>query len=105
MPPTKNLEQMRDRLYEAFDKAIARSNKYADYEIGAVEKNQTASQALDSATRAAEAVVKVEQAIQMRDLIKDLKAQGTDIEVDIEKGIVRSISPMSKIKLKSPGDA
>lgn len=105
MPPTKTLEQMRDKLYQAFDKAIDRTNKYSDYDLINQEKLAAASGALEAASRAADAVVKIEQAIAMRDLIKDLRAQGADVEVDMEKGLVRSISPMSKIKLKAPGEA
>jgi hypothetical protein len=99
---TKTLEQMRDRLYQAFDKAIDRSNKYQDYELTSPERLEAVTGALDAASRAADAVVKIEQAIAMRDLIKELKAQGADVEVDMEKGLVRSISPMGKIKLKQP---
>jgi len=102
---TKTLEQMRDKLYQAFDKAIDRTNKYQDYELANQEKLAAATGALEAASRAAEAVVKIEQAIATRNLIKELRAQGADVEVDFEKGTVRSISPMSKIKLKQPGDA
>jgi 16S rRNA G966 N2-methylase RsmD len=99
---TKSLEQMRDKLYQAFDKAIDRTNKYQDYELANQEKLAAATGALEAASRAADAVVRIEQAIAMRNLIKELRAEGADIEVDMEKGLVRSISPMSKIKLKQP---
>lgn len=99
---TKTLEQMRDKLYQAFDKAIDRTNQYADYELANQDKLAAATSALEAASRASEAVVKIENAIAMRELIKDIRAQGADVEVDMEKGLVRSISPMSKIKLKGP---
>lgn len=100
--PTKNLEQLRDRLYQAFDKAVTRSERIQDYEWANAEKSKAAADALEGAVRASEAVIKVEREIAARALIKELRAEGSDIEVDFEKGTVRTISPMNKIKLKQP---
>lgn len=101
--PTKTLEQMRDRLYQVFDKAAARSDKFDHYDVGDPAKMNAAVNAQDSAARVSEGIIKIEQAIQMRDLVKDLREKGIDVEVDFEKGTVRSISPMNTIKLKPPG--
>lgn len=101
--PTKSLEEMRDRLYQAFDKAMERNDVIGNYEVSNPEKMNAAANAQDSAMRVSESIVKVEQAIQMRDLVKDLREKGIDVEVDFEKGTVRSISPMNTIKLKPPG--
>jgi hypothetical protein len=102
-----NLDDVKRSLYDAFERAIGKSKMSTSSLDGNTEaaKNQAAAAYLQAAAQTAEAIAKVEREITMRDIIKDLRAQGADIEVDFEKGTVRSMSPMSKIKLKAPGEA
>lgn len=103
----KNLDEMKEELYETFNRAVYHSKKTPDYNSSSenAQRLQAAAACMQAAAAAAEALTKVEREITMRDMIKELREQGADIELDIEKGIVRSISPMSKIKLKQPGEA
>lgn len=102
----QTLEEVKTELYEAFNGAMKMARKAPGYNDNALEAQrlQAAAACMQAAAQTAEAITKVEREITMRDIIKDLRAQGADVEVDFEKGIVRSISPMNKIKLKQPGD-
>lgn len=102
-----SLDQVKDGLYDAFQRAIDKSKMGTYSSDGSIEaaKNHAAAAYMQAAAQTAEAIAKVEREITMRDIIKDLRAQGADVEVDFERGIVRSISPMNKIKLKAPGEA
>jgi hypothetical protein len=103
----KNLDEVKAELYEAFNGAMKMARKAPSYNDNTEEAQrlQAAAACMLAAAQTAEAITKVEREIAVRYIITDLRALGADVEVDFEKGIVRSISPMSKIKLKSPGDS
>lgn len=103
----KTLEEVKLSLYEAFTRAIEKSeaSTYHHDDNVAAAKNQAAATYIQAAAQAADALTKVEREITVRDMIRELREQGADVELDIEKGIVRSIAPMGRIKLRQPGDA
>jgi hypothetical protein len=101
---SENLEDVKKKLYAAFDKAIARADNY-DYFSSSSEgaqKLQASAQCLHAAAQTAQAIATVENQIAVLDVLRELREKGADVELDIEKGLVRSITPMSKIKLKGP---
>lgn len=103
----KNLDEVKADLYDNFNRAMTYGRKVPsdNYSTDNPQRLQAAAASMQAAAMTADAIAKVERELTIRDMIKELREQGADIEVDIEKGIVRSISPMSKIKLKPPGDA
>lgn len=101
---SENLQDVKKKLYAAFDKAIQRADNY-DYFSSSSEgaqKLQASAQCLNAAAQTAQAIATVEREIAVLDLLAELRQKGAEIELDIEKGLVRSITPLDKIKLKGP---
>jgi hypothetical protein len=100
---TKNLDEVRAKLYQAFDNAIS---AYGDMSMSGAnthEKVVSKSQALGAAAQVAQALTSVEHEIAVLDWIKESRARGDNIAAEMDKGLVKSSVPLGTIKLKPPG--
>ena len=101
---TKNLEEIKDKLYKAFDKALAHYEEITSYSSGnTVEKVSARSLALGAAAQTAQAISSVEREIAVLDWIKECRERGDNIAAEMDKGLAKGIVPLSTIKLKPPG--
>lgn len=97
MADAKNLEQVRDQLYKAFNKAMKGVEYWDCDSTSEVERHTAASHA---AVNAAHAITNVEREIAVLQLLKEAKESGSGITLEIDKGLARSVSVPSPIKLK-----
>ncbi len=99
--PTKSLGEMKDKLYEAFDKAlVAYSDITTSSDGKMIEKTASRSQALGAAAQVAQALVSVEHEIMVQDVVKEARERGDNIAVEIAGGLSNSMAPMSALKFK-----
>ena len=99
---TKSLEEMKDKLYKAFDRAIAHSE--SDMSAGNnFEKITARSEALQAAAQTAQAITVVEHEIAVLDALKDARERGDRVILEISGGIAQNIKPLNTLKLKPPG--
>ena len=90
----KSLQDLKTCLYKAFNKAMDGMDNISYYETDKIEK---AAKTISSISERIEAVG---HEIAMLDTLKELREKGGDLEIDMGKGLLRSITPLSKIKLK-----
>jgi hypothetical protein len=92
----KTLEEVRDGLYRAFNKAMDGVDNTNYYDTDKLVKTTQLAREM------AAAVAALEQDIVTIAILKEAREKGAEIGLDLDKGLVRSITPMGKIKLK-PG--
>lgn len=99
---TKSLDEIRDKLYKAFDLAWQQYEN-VDHSSGSIaEKVNARSLALTAAAQSAQALTSVEHEIAVQKAYADWKASGANIDDDIAGGIIRDVKTMAKLKIKPP---
>lgn len=101
MDEAKNLEEVRHELYRAFNKAMKGvdywdANKNSETEVNGLTASASA------AAQTAQSIALVEHEIAVMQLLKEAKESGAGITIEIDKGLARSVSVPSPIKLKAP---
>ena len=89
----KNLDEMKQALYKAFNKAMDE----VDYRNHNEEKLPAA---IKMVTEIAEKITGVEVQIALIDLMKEAKAKGGDLEIDLDKRTIRSSTQTSTAAIK-----
>lgn len=103
MHVTQDLNEVRDKLYKAFDKALAQYDNVSDYSDSPALRVSARSQALSAAAQSAQALTAVEHEIAVQKAYEDWKASGERIDDDIAGGIVRDVKALAKLKIKPAG--
>lgn len=101
MADATNLEEVRRELYRAFNKAMKGvdfwdANKTSESEVRGLTESAKA------AAQAAQSITLVEHEIAVMKLLQEAKDSGSGITIEIDKGLARSVSVPSPIKLKAP---
>ncbi|MEZ0263051.1 MAG: hypothetical protein ACAH80_18745 [Alphaproteobacteria bacterium] len=97
MADATNLEEVRQKLYKAFNKAMKGVEYWEADSASEIERHAAASAA---AANSAQAITTVEREIAVLQLLKEAKESGAGITIEIDKGLARSVSVPSPIKLK-----
>ncbi|TAL27587.1 MAG: hypothetical protein EPN97_17125 [Alphaproteobacteria bacterium] len=101
---TKDLNEVRDKLYKAFDKAMQGHDDINQYTSGTtVEKVSARSLALSAAAQTAQALTAVEHEIAVEKAYEDWQKSGGRIDDEIAGGIIRDVKAMATLKIKPPG--
>lgn len=93
----KTLEEVRQDLYAIFDRA-AKVAKQWDPARGDTEPHF--SNTANAAANTAMAITAVEREIKVKELIEKAEREGTNITIEMDKGLARSVSVPSPIRLK-----
>lgn len=100
---TKSLEEVKDKLYKAFD-AAEKAFDYVDQSSGSVvEKVSARAQALQSMAQLADSIGNAENNLKLQQLLAEAKLEGSRVVVEINQGLSKDVKPLSSIKLKTPG--
>lgn len=97
MADATNLEEVREKLYKAFNKAI---DGVEYWDVDSSSQNELHIASSTAAANAAQAITTVEREIAVLQLLKEAKESGAGITIEIDKGLARSVSVPSPIKLK-----
>jgi hypothetical protein len=100
---TKSLDEVRTKLYRAFDLAWQQYENVDQSSGSVAEKVSARSLALTAASQSAQALTSVEHEIAVQKAYADWKANGEGIDDDIAGGIIRDVKTMAKLKIKPPG--
>jgi predicted metalloprotease with PDZ domain len=101
MSDSKSLDDVRRDLYRAFNKAMKGvdywdANKTSEAEVNGLTASASA------AAQTAQSIALVEHEIAVMKLLQEAKESGSGITIEIDKGLARSVSVPSPIKLKAP---
>ncbi len=99
---TSSLEEVKDKLYKAFDEAL----EIKDYNMTAgnlCDRVNAMANAIQAASQAAQAISVVENQLQVKELLEAAKTSGAQVVLEISQGLVKDVKPMASIKLKQPG--
>ena len=100
---TKDLNEVRDKLYKAFDKAMTHYEEITGYSNGSTcEKVSARSLAIGAAAQTAQALTAVEHEIAVQKAYEDWQKSGGRIDDEIAGGIIRDVKAMATLKIK-PG--
>lgn len=101
---TKDLNEVRDKLYKAFDKALGHYEDINGYSSGTTcEKVSARSLALGAAAQTAQALTAVEHEIAIQKAYEEWLKSGGRIEDEIAGGIIRDVKAMATLKIKPAG--
>lgn len=92
----KNLDDVKNILYKSFSKAADKVDTYA-YDVDGFIKTQRFLNEI------ADKIMSVEQQIAMNELIKKAGESDRDLELDLDKRVIRSAAPATGSKIKSLG--
>ncbi|MEZ0260409.1 MAG: hypothetical protein ACAH80_05325 [Alphaproteobacteria bacterium] len=99
---TTTLEEVRTKLYKAFDAALALKDTSMSSGNNCDHVNARAN-AIQAAAQAAQAISVIENQLQVKELLEAAKNSGAQVVLEISQGLVKDVKPMAAIKLKQPG--
>ncbi|MEZ0263052.1 MAG: hypothetical protein ACAH80_18750 [Alphaproteobacteria bacterium] len=94
----KSLEEVRDDLYAIFTRAATSAKRW---EPGRGDSSPHFANTANAAASAAEALTQVEREIKVRELIDQAQREGSNITIEMDKGLGRRVNVPAPIKLKS----
>jgi hypothetical protein len=95
----RTLEELKDTLWKAFDRAAERHEYYSDYDYASQSypTNHSIQNRIAMGTLA-DAIVNVEREMRIREKI----AEEQKIEDDVNDGLSRKVTALRPVKLKQP---
>jgi hypothetical protein len=100
---TKDLNEVRDKLYKAFDRALTQCDEVSSYSSGSTcEKVSARSLAMSAAAQTAQALTAVEHEIVVQKAYEEWQKSGGRIDDEIAGGIIRDVKTMATLKIKRP---
>lgn len=99
---TETLEEVRSKLYKAFDDALSiRDFKMTEGNL--CDRVNAMANALQAAAQTAQAIATVENQLQVKELLERAAKDGAQVVLEINQGLVKDVKPLASIKLKQPG--
>lgn len=92
----KSLEDIKKVLYKTFNYYAKKAEDYVNYD-------DHYTKFAGKLGEFAEKIAAVEQAIAMNELLKRAAAEGRDVEVDLDKRSIRSVTPPAGAKVAKIG--
>jgi hypothetical protein len=100
----RDLETLKDRLWETFEDATSRHSDYEDERrSGTNTPFNPKTENKKAIAELAQAILAVENQIMVKELIEEARKDGSQITLEISNGLVKDVKPMAAIKLKQPG--
>ena len=102
----RDLETLKERLWETFENATARHAGYEDSN-GSAENTpfNPKTENKKAIAELAQAILAVEAQITVKELIEEARKDGSQITLEISNGLIKDVKPMASIKLKQPGQS
>lgn len=100
----RDLETLKERLWETFEDAVGRYPNYEDSRSsGTSTPFNPKTENKKAIAELAQAIMAVEAQITVKELIEEARKDGSQITLEISQGLIKDVKPMASIKLKQPG--
>jgi len=100
----RDLETLKERLWETFEDAVGRHSNYEDSRSsGTSTPFNPKTENKKAIAELAQAILAVEAQITVKELIEEARKDGSQITLEISQGLIKDVKPMASIKLKQPG--
>lgn len=97
---TDNFDELRDKLYKAFDNAERVHDTAADTGGNYLDRQMLKAQALGAMGQTAQAIISLEHEIAVQKAFEDWRSSGARIDDEIAGGIIRDVKALAKLKIK-----
>jgi hypothetical protein len=102
----RDLETLKDKLWETFEEAVGRHARYEDSSSsGSSTPFNPKTENKKAIAELAQAILATEAQITVQNLIEEARKDGSQITLEISAGLVKDVKPMASIKLKQPGQS
>lgn len=100
----RDLERVKEVLWEQFEQAVKRQPEYGDYaSLSAANPTNLSILGRQSIGVLGQALATVEHEIAVQKAYEDWRASGARIDDEIAGGIVRDVKALAKLKIKPAG--